>query len=351
MEKSQKIVKNKEVDSNIGIVKDIVLKVFWNPIKAHPAIVSFVFGILSLIIGGYFEKQLDAAIAPNTGKIVFNIGSGVIGAGIIALIIQTKTFVGVLKSHLYDVLYDPATVRTHHSLVDTWTTLTEKILESVLPITHTNAAQTIKDRFFNNEIEYHFEQYVVTYNIVVNKDESLEVKENVATTIYPSPHVDNPKLVQTSEVVGSTTTKELKLNGVSVDVGTVQTSHSSKNDPSVIKTKVEIELKKYINPNIKSTLSQEMIKYERIDEYRQKCLNDEPYIIGDINRYTKGYEVRAKITEGYNLFFEALGGASHIEDISEKMAVNGNGYCCWTIAKLGETLLPGSGFIIVIAKK
>lgn len=316
-----------------------------SPLKGHAAVWLFFLGVVFIVLGSFFGDYLDNAIGANAGRTSLNIGSATLGAGIFALIMQTTTFVNVLKKHLYSVIYSPETERPYHSLVDSWTTLTEAILRNVLPIVHANAAETIKNKFFDEEIDFHFEQYCVEYEINVEEDGSVRVIEKLTANIYLSPHRENPIFEQTSEVIGVSKILSLRLNGKSVD-NNVQSKDEIE---GIQKNKLSIPLNEYIQKEIKNELSQRVIKYERVEEFNQPRLNDEPYIIGDLSRYTKGYEVRAKITEGYNLFFETLGMSKTVEDPKEVELHSG--WKSWTIADNHVTLLPGSGFIIVISKQ
>jgi len=325
------------------------LGLVFSTFRGHAASGLFLVGTSLIVIGGIFDGTIDAYFdKEGVGRTLLNIGSATLGAGVFAIIMQTSTYLNMLKKNLYSVIYTPEKERPYHTLISSWTNLTESILRSVLPIVHTNAAETIKNKFFDEEIDFHFEQYRVEFDVSIGEDESVTIIESITANIYLSPHRSNPIFEQSSEVKGKSKLLSLRLNGKMIDT-TQERMQEKIISNGVEHNKISIPLNEYVRKEVKNGLSERMIKFERVEEYYQPRLDIEPYILGDLSRYTKGYEVKARITEGYNLFFETLGMSKTVDNPDEVEL--DRGWKSWIIADNDVTLLPGSGFILVIAKK
>jgi hypothetical protein len=86
--------------------------------------------------------------------------------------------------------------------------------------------------------------------------------------------------------------------------------------------------------------------YRRIYKFKQNLAN-EPFIATNIQRFTKGLVVEAKVNVGYKLYFKRFGIKGQEDHTGISVA---QGYTRWVLAQTGDLLLPGESYIIMILK-
>jgi hypothetical protein len=93
----------------------------------------------------------------------------------------------------------------------------DSILSSVLPATHAlDASNRIRDQFLNEELQYHFEDYELSYDIGGENGTAVVTHRSVANLVI-SPRYDAPVLTQEMPVDGTYELLEVRINEDAVE--------------------------------------------------------------------------------------------------------------------------------------
>lgn len=323
---------------------DAAKKFFTSIFIVHLAQVLIWGGIFLTFIGAIFGTTIDAwPFAPvGTGESLLKVGSAILGAGVFAVILKSSQFTVLFQKHIMDVLYNPANMSDKSVLKEKWIFLTNEMLKQVLPKVHYDATNQIEKQFLNSELEYHFENYEVTYDI--NVDSASNIATVLTTTkasLVLSPNIDTPVFKQVFYSDEKQTLLRLSLNGQrETSIGLIENPEKEK---SQILT---FPLTKYDNRVDKEKDC--IIPFERVVQSKQD-LGIDPYIAFESGRYTKGMIVKAKINNEYKIHFERFGSGILPPDYHEEN--DGTEYERWKLAEPEKLLFPGEGFIMVIIKK
>ncbi|WP_100913762.1 hypothetical protein [Pseudoalteromonas spongiae] len=322
------------------------IKKFFNslivePVRGNLSIVLFWGGLIFVFIGAIFGSSIDSfAYAPSgTGEAILKSGSAILGAGVFAVIMKSAQFTELFQKHIYDVFYEPNEVKDGVPLIEKWKGITNALLKNVLPSTHHQAVERIENQFFNSELDYHFEEHTLSYEISIDNNNIATVKSVTNSTLVISPSSKEPTLKQYVETEGVFTFKALRLNDIPYDKPELfKVDPDNKN-----RRLLEVPLTEFARS--KSDGSDKLIRLERVVEWTQD-LSSDPYIKGAIKRYIKGAKIRVKVPESHRVHFERFG----LGDLPDEHYINddGHGFERWQLVTSDNLLLPGQGYILVL---
>lgn len=314
------------------------------PLKNNLSSVMFWLGIFFVFIGAIFGEKIDSYkyIPEGTGEAILKGGSAILGAGVFAVIMKSGQFTNLFQKHIYDVFYDPTKVKDSVPIIVKWRIITKALLKFVLPEAHKEAIDLIEKQFFNSELEYHFEEYVISYQVAIDNESKIAtIKVITDSNIVLSPNVKNPVLEQSVETDGNFNLLALRLNGL--DCKKSDLVSNDPNTPTVYTLK--LPLAEYVS---NSVANDRVVSFERVVEWTQD-LKVDPYIKVMIHRYIKGAKVRVKVPATHKAYYERFG-LGMLED-ENYICDDGEGYERWQLAASGSLLLPGQGFIIFVTPK
>lgn len=310
-------------------------KTIIKPAKQHITFVLLLTGALLILFGTTHATFIDGLpfIPKGTGEIIQKIGSAILGAGVFAAIMKSIQFTEYFQKSIHEVFYSPDTNSSLEIIKHKWETLTRSLLKNTLPESYQNASSVIMKRFFDDELQFHFEDFSVSYDFTLRDDgKTLKVINKTTANIVISPKYSEAKIIQRIKNDGALLIKSLLIDDIPMDL-----SKCFSQDPENSKVR-KFEL--VVCP--KST-ADKTIKMERVYEYEQD-LTKEPYAIASLERYIKGMVVKAKAS-GCGLYFRPTG-AGAIYDVPGH--VDGEGYTRWVLADRNTLLLPGQGYIFVL---
>lgn len=329
-----------------NVVQRILKENIARPIGRNLTLTLLLVGSMCILLGGILGEWIDdlPLIPGGTGESILSIGSGILGAGVFAVIVKSAQFVQIFQSHIHEVLYEPVERFGIADLREKWNRLTNKILESTLPAAHRTASERIERQFLNDELAYHFEGYETKYDIVVREDgRSADVLHRIKTKLVVSPNQQNPVFEQDLVVKGDCVLKSLVLDGTPFDVEGVLEADVDTPDKRLFRLPLN-------NVARLSGGGDREIEVERTYAIVQD-LNVEPYFMATIIRYSKGLSVRARIKGpdgcSHRFYFTETGIGSNEKRPDVSPFVDAEGFSCWVLAKPGEVLLPGQGFVLI----
>lgn len=312
-------------------IKNIVIE----PIKKNLVFIFFFGGFIFILLGALIEHQ-------GYSEFFLKSGSAILGGGVFAVLLYSDKFTKLFEKHIYNVFYDPEKISGVDELKKKLHGLSNAVLKHILPKSHSDATDLLMEKFFNSELEYHYENYEQTYDIKVNtQNNDITIMNTTRVKIVLAPKVESPRLKQ--RLMGDVTYKLIRLAFNAKKVETADFIKDKTNDKINILT---IPLKEYAI--IDSNNIDEVIQMERVVEMKQN-LDVDSYVAAEVSRYTKGFSVKVKITDGYIVQFENFG----IDKSSDEHHENDDDdeYERWTLAENGELLLPGQGYLFIITKK
>lgn len=321
--------------------KAFFIKIIIEPIKNNLSIILFWVGLLFIFVGAIFGSAIDnwQYIPIGTGEAILKSGSAILGAGVFAVIMKSAQFTELFQKHIYDVFYDPREIKDGVPLIEKWKGITNALLKNVLPSTYHQATERIEKQFFNSELDYHFEEHTVSYEISIDESNIATISSVTNSTLVVSPFTKAPTLKQYIETEGSFTFKALRLNDVSCndpELFTVDPEHPNRH-------LLEVPLRDYAIK--KMDCEESVIRLERVVEWTQDLTND-PCIMGAIKRYVKGFKIRVKVPKSHKVHFDRFG----LGDLPDEHYIDddGHGFKRWQLVTSDNLLLPGQGYILVL---
>lgn len=296
------------------------------PVRRNLTATLFVVGLVLIALGTF-----DMGFHPTLAEIFSKLGGATLGAGVFAVIMKSAQFTELFQQHIADVIYHPHRVENADFLLEKWRLLTESLLRGVLPSTYSTAGMAIEKRYFDRELDYHFDGFEQTYTIDCNAG-MFTVTSTLRTTLVISPGKQNPCFEQKVRSDNGATLTSLILDDRTVALGNGLLS--GEGEEKVLKFNLEEYAK-----------GKGTVKLERT--FRTVQSSDEPFIAVTISRFIKGAVVRAKISPVYMLRFLSMG----IEGYEEGQMPDGNGYTRWTLAAPDGLLLPGQGYTLIFVRK
>lgn len=294
--------------------------------------------LLNVALGGLLGELLHSS-ADQASKAVSNVGSAILGAGVFAVIMKSAQFTTLFQERIMEVFNQPVDTFGLPSVKDRWKGLTDSILGKTLPNSHAaDASSRIRDQFLNEELQYHFENYNVRYDIEVENGTAV-IRHLVQANLVISPLHQAPVFTQEMRIDGAYELLEVRING-----DPVEHQQFLKKAPSGLWT-FTLPLKGFLTGS--RAAADRSVGFERSYRITQNVAR-EPYIMATIKRYTKGLTVCARISPGYDLFF-ATTGLDQNEELSEVAGSrDAEEFTRWRLARLDELLLPGQGFVLII---
>jgi hypothetical protein len=320
-------------------------KFFWSLFTVNLTQTLIWGGIFLTFVGAIFGNTIDAwhLIPIGTGEALLKTGSAILGAGVFAVILKSSQFTSLFQKHIMDVLYNPANMADKSVLKEKWILLTNEMLKQVLPKAHYDATNQIEKQFLNSELDYHFENHEITYDIQIDASTNIAtIKNTTRSTIVLSPNTDEPMFEQVFQNDGKSKLLKLFLNNENINQPDLFIIDSENPNNQILK----FPFKKY--GIISSQNEDTKITLERIIENKQN-LADDPCLLTFIKRYSKGFVVKAKVSEGYKIIFDNFSFVDVTKDRYQKD--DGDSYERWQLAKPDELLLPNDGYVIVIIKE
>ncbi len=313
------------------------LKNFYKVFTINNPTAYLLSGAFLIFIGSILQQKIDSLIVPGTGSAILSIGSAVVGAGVFSAVINSADFTKLFENHIFNVVYNPENTYDEKDLLNKWNTLTRAILKKVLPSTYDNASQKIEERFFNNELKYHFEDFAETFNITIDGDIATITLCQKAYIVI-SPNAEEPKLIQYFRL--NTGDKDIKLESLYLNNSKIENADyiTDESDSEILK--LEILLNEY---------GADRIKMVKNISFKQN-LKVDPYIKSDISRFVKGFVVDINAPDSHEIIFKPFGleiGKSNLQP-SETGIENTKK---WVLAESQELLIPGQGYICLIIKK
>ncbi len=311
--------------------KEFFTKTVLEPVSENLTAVMFWGGMIAIIAGVYFEGGVS--------EFLLKSGGAVLGGGVFAVIVKSSQFTELFQKHINEVFYNPMKIGSGIDAIGKWRILTESMLKDNLPNSYLDATKKLEENFFNSELDYHFEDHNMKYDITIN-DDIATVISSTDTTIILSDNKNDPVMHQSVTGRESTEIKSLFLNGVQVTEENCKFFQDTKN-PHIMH--LEVHLNDY-----KNTEGDNSIRMERVFSWKQELKSD-PIISGYISRYVKGFALKVKISEGYKLKFSTFNGVEISDD--HHHLDDGSGYERWQLAEAGTLMLPAQGFFCVIIKE
>lgn len=276
-------------------------------------------------------------------SLLLAIGSTFLAAAIVGFILSDQSYIDLLRKHVIEVLFTPELYKDTDALIKRWRAITEHLLKKVLPYSYEDVAQELQNQYLTNERDFHYEDATITWDITVDPHRQMaQCHQVIDMTLVISPHCSEPIIEQyiKTQDDGSIDINELEINSKPIDI-----SINCKEDANHPKTKI---IKYCIkNAEIKTHATGERyVIYRRICKFQQNLPN-EPFLATNIQRFTKGLVVKARISNGYKLYFKRFGIKGQVDHVGE---VTSDGYTRWILAETGNLLLPGESYIIIILK-
>lgn len=298
--------------------------------------------VLILLLGGFFcliigmlITHLEYESADIIGDILVKASSAVLGAGVFAALMKSAQFTQIFQKQIFEVFHDPKKLGEIVDVATRWNVLTHSRLRDVLPDIHEIATSKINEAFFDDELEYHFEDYEHTYDIRIS-DEKMVIRNTFDAQVTINPTCESPDFIQ--KFTSDFDDIEVQLKDLEIGNTPINNAQNYMNKDKSNSNLYQLSYKL----NFKNK-----IRVRRTIEYTQ-CLKKEPYINVVIGRYIKGAVVSAKISDGYKINFVNSGLGTFGRSIVE--GERADGFKIWTLAQQDSLLLPGTGYILVITE-
>lgn len=355
-------------------LKDIFNNAFLEPIKKNlPAALAAV-GVFAIVVG-YLLSTAEGGLTSSVGQVILQCGAAALGAGVFAAVVKSAQFIEIFRRVLKEetpsldaisgrvqsdvravvpseerisalfredvkaMAFAPDKHLSITQLKDKWLELTKAIFRRSLPQTHQVAAERIMEQFFDDELQYHFEDFVVHYEVhVPNGSTIAEIRNTVKARVVVSPNHERPIVTQTVTVGGNCRLTGLFINSKPIENMDKYLRKASGPDERVFDFPIEDFVSNF-KPGGDRTLT-----LERTYEMTQDLVK-EPYMLGMLSRFVKGCVVRVSVPDGYRVIFKATDSRAKVGPPScdERL-----GFKHWVLAHSGELLLPGQGYIIFL---
>ena len=321
----------------IEILRRNIEKVIIEPIKKNTILVLAIIGIILIlsgaIVGSYLKEHW-------TAEALVKFGVAILGAGVFAFILKSAQFTEIFQKYIYDVFYSPSDTFGIDVLKEKWLLLTQAILKGTLPFARKEAAQRIEKQFLGAELDYHYEDMEVTYDITVNYDRRIAATIHTVKTRIVVSDQSNPILEQEMNVGGNCELVTLIINEKDIKDSKDYLFFSDENVSEERKFKLPLK-------NFTQGLSEaddKTVRFERVYRMTQD-LYEEPYWIATFKRYVRGLTVKARIPADYRLYFKITG--FQYEESYPSPIRDDRMFERWTLATKDRLLLPGQGYILI----
>lgn len=271
-----------------------------------------------------------------TAGSIVTIGTTIIGAGVFAAVLKSAQFSEIFQKHIHSVFYSPELAVELEENKKKWKKLTDAIFSKCLTGVHGEATEKLSEIFFTSDLDYHFENMEVNYRVILDNKRNLKVRYHSKSTIVVAPDAE-PIIWQRLSKGGGTQLVSLIVNEESVcPDGLLKDNPDNADELSF-----QLPFEKY--SSFDSFKKDRSFTLERTLEYTQDIFK-EPYMVAGLSRFVSGLTVSVKAID-CNIHFTGTG--SGVLDCPTPVA-DGAGYRRWVLAKKGNLLLPGQGYIIIV---
>jgi hypothetical protein len=301
--------------------------------KKYTVAIMLIFG-LAFLFGGMLLRQNSNTSLEFIGELFISGGTAIIGAGVFAAIMKSWQFTTLFQKHILTVFTDPNSLNDIINISERWAVLTNSRLQGVLPDFFKSATNKLQEQFFDEELQYHFSDYLHEYDISVGESSKVVVDNIFQANVIKNPSCTQIEFKQSFKSIssdGGVELLQLEVNGKPID-NAQDHFKEDKDEPGRFWLTIDV-----------TNLDGQTFRINRVVRYNQD-LRQEPFIHGVISRYIRGGAVKAKISDGYKLYFQQFGIGANTDFAS----VGYDGYHSWTLAHFGDLLLPGQGYMIVI---
>lgn len=299
----------------------------------------FVLGVVSLLLGLLLLTS-ESTFVNYFGDFFYVLGTTCLGAGIFTSILKSLQFTEIFQEQLVSVLTDPTQLENFMDLPGRWSWLSRARLTNSLRDSSYEAVNQLEKVYFNNSMEYSFEDFKNTYTINIDASGKANILSKVEARVILNPTCDNPIFIQGVGVKDDGECHIIKLY-INDKVEDVKQYIVESNAPDE-QTSLQFPLKRFaINDDGQP---RSFVKIERWVSVTQNLI-EEPYIYGRIGRYTKGMVIKAVVNEGFDLIFKWTGYEYKPGDDTQPDNVE---EYRWPVADDHTLLLPGQGYIILI---
>ena len=304
--------------------------------------VYFILGFFLLSLSFYLmpvDENFTSKI--NSSSIANLLNSiAILGAGVFTAILKSFQFTELFQKNISEVFFSPNKALESSDIKNRWLSLSQNILEHSLPSEY-NAANFVYDRFFSRPRTINFKNYLIIYDIEDQGNGIVKIRATtrfdiiVSDNLQPSDHILKQSVFSKDN---NFTIISININNHPIKFDKCLEKSSSSDDPHVCKIDLSSNL-----------LSDKTASVERIYEYTQDLAN-EPYFIGQLDRYVKGMTIKAK-APNHNLYFSSTGLGLSVSSTKKTQQTDGEGYTVWQVAESQDLLLPGNGYILIVTKK
>lgn len=306
--------------------------------------------IYTMVLGGLVFMALGTFV-PSTSGTVWNkllslflsFGSALIGGGVFAALLKSAQFTELFQKHIFDVFHNPHKLKNLVSIEERWASLTEALLNDVLPSHKGLVRDNLKEQFFDNELEYHMEDLTMKYSIIVDIEANrVQIVNRAIQKVVINPNKENPMFVQgagTRDKAHTPLLTELIINDESI---TDFSEYIHPTDEDENDMEIRVPLNRFAGED-----RGKPITIDRVLTFDQD-LTAEPYISGNFTRFIKEARIEVDInTEEYGLLFQRTGnwGSGKTAKGTYDQVSDTKGK--WVLARRDELLMPGQGFIIM----
>lgn len=310
--------------------RKIFKKAIVEPAVKNSPMVLFFLGLLLVGLTSYAPIATELWFP----DIVKQLGWTILGAGVFTGIMKSAVFTEIFQNHLADVIYSPERSETQGGIVRNWRSLTSARIKELLPLNHEKVVSGIEGRFFDDELEYHFEGWWIRYDINVDEKGMATINNTMGANLLIPQNVEDPDFRQTVSSESGVQLTSVIIDNQSIDL----------NDPDIFVAKPDKgpNAKELVLPLRKYAKSGDKILFQRTFKVTQD-LRVEPHITAVLTRYITGATVHARVSATHQVKFVPIG----IHKVAAPY-VDGEGYKSWRLAAPQDLLLPGQGYILVV---
>lgn len=322
-------------------MRAFLAKTFLDPAKRNVPFLMALGGLLMVFTGAIFGEAIESVvfIPRGTGDALQKVGGAILGGGVFAVIMKSAQFSEFFQKCLGDVFYSPGSTVSLPLLKEKWGVLTRALLKDTLPASYHDAAEVIRGKFLDNELEHHFEKYEVTYDFHLDADgKTLNVRHLVRTEVVISPRFESTVISQPNFMEGAMKLVSLVVDGVSLDLTDQKYLSQNPNNPKERVFSIKLSPSKLTSAEV-----DRKVGFERIYELQQD-ISVEPYFIVNFTRYIKGCLVQYRGRNCQVYFRETGLNASKYPEPT----VDGEGFSRLIMADRNTLLLPGQGYILIV---
>lgn len=305
-------------------------KAIVQPIAKNSTLVLFIAGLVLVGLTAHEPIAKELLYPEKLEKL----GWTILGAGIFTAIMKSAIFTTLFQNHIADVMYNPERAETQDGIKTNWQKLTGARVKCLLPVNHDQAVSGIEKRFFDDELEYHFENWSIKYEITIDEHGSAKINNTMETALLIPKNFSNPEFRQTVSTEGGVDLSSIIIDNKSIDLSKKQL-FVPKNGGLPDEKELVLRLRDYAPDG-------DRIQFKRTFSIVQD-LRIEPHITAVISRYITGATIHVKVPATHQVKFVPLG----IQKVPPPF-IDGQGFLMWNLAKPQELILPGQGYILVI---